>query len=80
MTSGPLLSLTSRISRSQLRLRSRHPFFATLLMFAETEVSQAMETAATDGKKIFLNRAFVSGLSNEELDGVLTHEVLHMAL
>lgn len=73
-------SLTRRLSSSQLRLRVRHPFFATLLMFADTEVSQAIDTAATDGKKILLNESFVLDLSNDEFDGLLVHEVLHMAL
>ena len=73
-------SLERRLSSSQLRLRARHPFFATLMMFATTEVSSAIGTAATDGKKILINESFVAKLSNDELDGLLVHEVLHMAL
>lgn len=72
--------LGDRISSAQIRLRSRHPFFATLLMFADFKVSQTVETAATDGKSIYFNEEFANSLLPDELDGVLIHEVLHMAL
>jgi predicted metal-dependent peptidase len=50
------------------------------MMFSETIVSEQVETAATDGKRIFLNQNFVERLSSDELEGLLVHEVLHMAL
>lgn len=49
-------------------------------MFAETVVSEQVETASTDGKRIFLNHQFVDRLNSQELEGLLVHEVLHMAL
>jgi predicted metal-dependent peptidase len=35
---------------------------------------------ATDGTRIYYNRAFVDGLTPAELEGVLAHEVMHCAL
>ena len=70
----------TRLSATQLRLRTRHPFFATLALFASIELTNGVETAATDGKDLFFNPSYIASLSNEELDGLLMHEVLHMAL
>jgi len=69
-----------RLSAAQLRLRTRHPFFATLALFASIELTDRVETAGTDGKALFFNPSYIASLSNEELDGLLMHEVLHMAL
>jgi len=72
--------LDDRLSAAQLRLRIRHPFFATLALFAPVEMTDRVSTAATDGKALFLNKDYLQGLEDPELDGLLIHEVLHMAL
>jgi predicted metal-dependent peptidase len=69
-----------RLSAAQLRLRQRHPFFATLALFAPVVVSDDVETAATDGKTVYFCPAFLGKIDNGELDAVLLHEVLHAAL
>jgi predicted metal-dependent peptidase len=68
------------ISASILRLRMKSPFFATLAMFANFIPTQACPTAATDGKDIFYNEAFIRSLPPKQVDGLLLHEVLHAAL
>lgn len=72
--------IESRISAAQLRLRMRHPFFATLALFASVDITDSVETAGTDGKTLFFNSQYIKTLNNEELDGLLIHEILHMAL
>lgn len=72
--------IESRLSAAQLRLRMRHPFFATLALFAPVNLTDTIETAATDGKVLYFNPAYLKNLSSAELDGLLIHEVLHMAL
>ena len=69
-----------RISAAQIRLRMRHPFFATLALFATIRIGEQVETAATDGKSIWFNPGFLASLSDVETDGLLTHEILHAAL
>ncbi len=69
-----------QVSASLLRLRLRAPFFATLALFARVELSEHIPTAATDGRDVFLNRAFFGALTPSEQDGLLLHEVLHAAL
>jgi predicted metal-dependent peptidase len=72
--------LQRRLSAAQLRLRSSHPFFASLALFAPIKITEKVETAATDGRDVYFNPQFLSKLSNPEVDGVLLHEVLHAAL
>lgn len=72
--------LERRLSAAQLRLRGRHPFFASLALFAPVHITERVDTAATDGRDIYFNPQFMEELSREELDGVLLHEVLHAAL
>ncbi len=72
--------MSRRLSRSMLRLRRASPFFATLAMHARFVESADVPTAATDGLDVFYNPGFLGELSDEHLDGVLLHEVLHAAL
>ena len=58
----------------------RHPFFATLALFAPIRITKSVDTAATDGESIYFNPEFFEKQSDSELDGLLTHEVLHAAL
>lgn len=69
-----------RLSASQLRLRIKHPFFASLALFAQVRITSQVDTAATDGRDIYFNPDFLDRLSPTEVDGVLLHEVLHTAL
>ncbi len=69
-----------RLQASQLRLSDHHPFFGALLLMAPVEVTDAFETAATDGERLYFNPAFVEPLNTEQLDGLVVHELLHCAL
>jgi predicted metal-dependent peptidase len=72
---------TARIvSASLLRMHDRSAFFTALALFARFESSQQIPTAATDGRTIFVNPAFIGGLTTAEQDALLLHEVLHAAL
>lgn len=55
-------------------------FFANLLFGLEAKPDESTPTACTDGKRIYYNPEFVVGLSSAELQGVLVHEVMHVAL
>lgn len=72
-----------RLGGALLRIRGAHPFFGTLALFAEfvlDPVPEWVETAATDGKTIWINPAFLGSLSGTALEGLLVHELLHAAL
>ncbi len=59
---------------------ARSAFFATLALRLVAEIDWQIDTMSTDGRKLSLNPGFVTGLSAEELVGVVAHEVLHNAL
>jgi predicted metal-dependent peptidase len=73
-------ALIARLSASAFRLRGRSPFFATLALFADPVLDDAVPSAGTDGRRILWNRAFLAALTPAQVDGVLLHEVLHAAL
>lgn len=74
------LALEKQISAALMRISSRSPYFATLAMHARYEQTQELETAATNGRTIFINKAFWDRWSTPQQDGLLLHEVLHAAL
>jgi predicted metal-dependent peptidase len=69
-----------RISASQIRLSESLPFFGALLMMAPIVMSDSIPTAATNGRELLFNATFVHTLNANELDGVIVHELLHLAL
>ena len=74
------MTIEERLQSARIRMRSRHPFFGTLLFHASTILTEQISTACTDGRNLYFNPAFIEPLSRQELDGLLLHEVLHAAL
>jgi predicted metal-dependent peptidase len=73
-----------RISIARRRLAIRDHFFGRLLQRLEpvdaTAAGRAgVDTMATDGRRLFVHQPYVATLTDDELDGVLCHEVLHCA-
>lgn len=67
-----------RVVRRQVL--ARHPFFGTLALFADWRLDDAVGTAATDGRSIWLAPSFAATLTDAQLAAVLMHELLHCAL
>ena len=65
---------------ARIRLLCDHGFYGLLLMHMNFALDETLPTAATDGEKILFNPDFLDSLSNSELDFVLMHEVMHVAL
>ncbi len=74
------LQTKDRIKAALILLRSQHPFFGTLALYADIRIDTSLETAGTDGESLFVNPSFISGLDRPKLLGLLVHEILHMAL
>lgn len=72
--------LTQRLLLSRLRILGKHGFYGLLLMHTKFALDESLETAATDGETILFSPPFLSGLSDRELDFVMMHEILHIAL
>jgi len=72
-------SLLSK-AKIQLMQRTNSVFYQTILFSLKTSWNTNTETAATDGKNLFINPEWFTSLSNKERIGLLVHEVMHVAL
>lgn len=62
-----------------LARQRKYPFFGYLLFNLQFVESEECPTMGVDGTYCYYNSDFVSKLNNEELRGVLIHEILHIA-
>ena len=69
-----------RLLISRTRLLVKNGFFGLLLMNVEFALDEEIPTASTDGEKIYVAPRFLDALDDKQLDFVLMHEVMHMAL
>ena len=63
-----------------MRILCNNGFYGLLLMHIVYALDESCKTAATDGMKIYFAPDFLDGLSDEELDFVMMHEILHVVL
>ena len=69
-----------RLLLSRMRLLNNHGFYGLLLMHMVYSIDESADTAYTDGMRIAFGPSFLEGLTDEELDFVMMHEVLHVVL
>lgn len=74
------MNFSDTVTRSVIQVKETNEFFGALMLFSEFIKSEKVDTAATDGKKVYINEEFFSSLNVSEQNGLLLHEVLHMAL
>ena len=73
---------SERVSRARIQLMLNNPYLAAAaarLRFREIEEAWC-PTMATDGFNIFVNLQFVDTLAEDEVIGVMAHEVMHCVL
>ena len=66
--------------KSRVKLLKNSPFFGTILLHTQYELTDTIETAATDGTTLPINEEWMCSQSEDNFNGVLLHETLHMAL
>ena len=69
-----------RLIQSRIRILINHGFYGLLLMNAKLSIDENVETAYTDGKRIVFGTKFLDSLKDSEIDFILMHEILHIAL
>jgi predicted metal-dependent peptidase len=74
------MSQEDRLVKSRIQLLMQYPFFGQLALYLKLEETRSIPTGATDGKKYYYNPDFVAQLSEQELNFLTVHEVLHPAL
>lgn len=73
------LSAEELLAKASIRLLKNSPLFGVLLFKMRKVERDDIPTCAVDGVHLFYNASFVSGLSLEEMEAVLAHEVMHIA-
>ena len=69
-----------RLILSRTRLLCTHSFYGVLLMYMKFALDESVGTAGTNGETTYFAPTFLDSLSDNELDFVLMHEVLHVVL
>lgn len=71
---------SSRLLLSRTRILCRHPFYGVLLMHLKYRLDESCPTAYTDAEAIAFSPEFLDSLSDDEVDTVMMHEILHVVL
>lgn len=69
-----------KLCRARTQLLMNQPFFGTLCLRLKPVSMSGLPTMATDGRRLVYNPEFVAQLTPAELEGVIAHEVMHVAL
>jgi predicted metal-dependent peptidase len=69
-----------RLTRARANLILKEPFFGTLLLRLEAREDPDCKDVWTDGRTLGFNPSFVLTIDAPVLEGVLCHEVMHLAL
>ena len=80
MYSEETIKIIKRLQKARLSLMKAQPFYAVLLLHIQFSIDPMCETAYTDGTRIAFGPEFIEEISDKELEFVLMHEVMHIAL
>ncbi len=80
LSNDKILEYNKRILLSRFRILMNNGFYGLLLMHMKLTLDESCETAYTDGQRIAFSPKFLDEISDEELDFIMMHEILHVAL
>lgn len=69
-----------KIMLARMSILSSNGFYGLLLMHVKFAIDDSVDTAATDGERIYFSPDFLDELSVEELRFIMLHELLHIVL
>lgn len=72
-----LFKAKERIGNSRARLLLQQPFYGVMLSMMDFIPEAAIPTMATDGNKVYYNPKYAIELTDDEVYGVLLHEISH---
>lgn len=72
--------IVQRLQTIRVKMLREQPFYAVLLMHLRFALDESTPTLYTDGERIAFNPYFVDELDDFQLQFVLMHEILHVAL
>lgn len=73
-------TIDPRMTMARAALIMHQPFFGTLALYLSLVERDEIETMATDGKSIFYCAPWLDTLTERQVEGVIAHEVMHVAL
>ncbi len=73
-------NLIKKLLFSRTRVLAKYGFLGLLLMHMKMALDDTINTAATDADYIYFSPKFLNELSDNELDFILMHEILHVVL
>ena len=72
------IDVMDRIIVARIGLLLRHPFFGNMATRLRIKAADDwLPTAAVDGRHLFFNTQFFNAMSNQEIEFVIAHEILH---
>lgn len=77
---GAPIPLEKIWARFVLVLKSEHPFFAVLAMFARWQMREEISISRTEGHTLYMSPEFFAGLKEGQRHSYLLHQLLHLAL
>ena len=80
LSNNKIKEYTKRLMLSKMRILCNNGFYGLLLMHMKYGLDAECETAYTDGKVIRFDPKFLDELNDDELDFIMMHEILHVAL
>lgn len=80
LSSNKIKEYTKRLMLSKMRILCNNGFYGLLLMHMKYGLDAECGTAYTDGKVIRFDPKFLDELNDDELDFIMMHEILHVAL
>ena len=69
-----------RLQLARMRILCNQSFYGLLLTHLKYSIDERCSTAYTDGERIAFSPDFLDEISDSELDFVMMHEILHVAL
>ena len=78
LTNEEMKKYTQKLLLSRFRVLNKHGFYGLLLMHMHFGLDESCPTAYTDGYRINFSPAFLEELTNDEVDFVLMHEIMHV--
>lgn len=71
---------TKRLLQARMNIISENPFYGSLLMNATLSLDEECPSAYTDSERICFGTKFLDNLSRREVEFIMLHEILHIAL
>ncbi len=80
LSESKINEFSRRMLIARMKILLNHSFFGLLLMHMKFSVDDKVQTACTDGESIIFGAKFLDELTDSELEFVMMHEIMHIAL